>query len=151
MESLESSVFGVKMDSSLISLLEVVADVQERGASEGIAKVTNLGISWNEASEPIIGNTDCWNFLSLATILKACLAEDCNLVYCKVWLRIWVRARVEVRVVQEYDLHTLDSTLVDSDGASASDVNVHVVDVPDASGISLEVTSMALSVPLVVW
>ena len=80
MESLKSSILGVKPDSSLIGLLQVMADVEEAGSLEGVSKVADLGIGGGEAGEPIVGRTDGRDFLSLAAVLKDCFAENSDLL-----------------------------------------------------------------------
>jgi len=46
------------MDSSLICLLEIVANVEESGSFESITEVADLGIACDETSKPIVGDTD---------------------------------------------------------------------------------------------
>jgi hypothetical protein len=58
MKVLHTTVVVTKMDSSLIGLLKIVANMQECGSLESITEVSNLGISCDEACKPIVGDTD---------------------------------------------------------------------------------------------
>lgn len=141
--------FRIKMDSSLISLLQIVANVQESRSSECVTEVTNLGICSNTSCKPIICNTDCWYFLPFAAILEAGLTKDGDLVYSKIGLSIWIWAWVEIRIVQEYYLDTFDHTFMYTKCAPTSNININVVNVVNT--IYMKVVSMTFSVPLIVW
>ena len=78
------------MDSTFIQLLEIVANVQEACTLESVAKVTDLGIAGDETCEPIVGNADGWDDLSLAAVLETSLSEDGNLLDDVSWLSIWI-------------------------------------------------------------
>lgn len=140
--------FWIKMDSSLISLLQIVANVQESRSSECVAEVTNLGICSNTSSEPIIRNTDCWYFLPFAAILEYGFAKYSDLVYSKIGLSIWVWHWVEIRIVQEDYLDTFDHTFMYTKCASTTNININVVNV--VNSILLKVAGLAFSVPLIV-
>lgn len=92
MQSLKSTVLWIKVNSSLVSLLQVVTNVQESRSSEGVTKVANFGIGSNGTSEPVVGDAHCWNALSLAHVFEAGLAEDGDLMHNEIWLSVWVWA-----------------------------------------------------------
>ena len=114
MEALKSSMPRVKMYSTFIALLQVVANMDEGRASEGITEMANFGVSRYQSCEPIICDADRGDHLSLATIFKACLAKDSNLMHGEIRLGVGIRGRIEVRVVQEDNFHTFDSALMHS-------------------------------------
>lgn len=149
MESLESSVFWIEVNSSLVTLLQVVANVQESRSSECVTKMTDFGIGCYRSGEPIIGDTNGRNTLSLAHELEAGLAKDRDLVNNEIWLSIWIWTGEKIRVVKEDNLDTLDETFMDTELGSTSDVYKDVVDVINA--ILMKVASLSLSVPFIIW
>jgi hypothetical protein len=151
MKAFESSVFGIEPDSSLVSLLQIVADVKEASSLKGITEVTNLCIGSSKTSEPIVGYTDGWNRLSLAAIFKHCFAEHSNLLNDVSWLSIWIRAWEDISVVKEHNFDSFNYTLMNSKSESFSNTDVDVVNIFDASWILSQVSSLPLSVSLVVW
>lgn len=150
MESTEASVFGFEPNSTLVGLLEVMADVEEASSAEGITEVTDLGISGNKSCEPIVGNADGWNTLSLAAIFKHSFTEYSNLLHNVPWLSIWIWAWENITIVKEYNLHTFDHSFMDSKSETSANANMDVVNVSDASWVLCKVTCLALSVSLVV-
>ena len=56
MNELTGAVTWVGEESSLISLLKVVANVQECRAFKDFTKASNFGIARDHSREPIVGN-----------------------------------------------------------------------------------------------
>ena len=150
MESLKASILGIKMDSSLIGLLQVMADVKEAGSLECISKVTDFSVGSSETSEPIVGHTNGGNVLSLAAVLKDSFTEHSNLLNDVSWLSIWVWAWENVSVVKENNFDSFNNSLMDSKRDSSTDINMNVVNVFNARWIISKIASLSLSVPLVV-
>ena len=151
MKAFKSSIFGIEPDSSLISLLQIVADVKEASSLKGITEVTNLCIGSSKTSEPIVGYAYSWNDLSLAAILKHCFAEHSNLLNDISWLSIWIRAWEYIFVVKEHNFDSFYHTFMNSESESVSNAYVYIVNPFDISWILIQVSSLSLSVSLVVW
>jgi hypothetical protein len=150
MQALKTSILWIEIDSTLISLLQIVADMKEACALEGVSKVTNLGISSCEASEPIIGHTDSWDLLSLAAVFEHSLSEDSDLLHDVARLSIRVWAREHISIVEEDHLYSFDHALMHSEGEAIPDADVDVVNVSDAGWVFTQVSSLSLSIPLIV-
>ena len=90
---LKNSISMLWVHSTFISLLQIVADVQERSCVEGLSKVARFSIGRNEACKPVISYAHRWYHGAFAAILEASFAEDCEhpnlLVSLKI--RIWFR------------------------------------------------------------
>lgn len=99
MESAQTTVLRVKMDSTLVGFLQVVADMQEAGSAEGVSEVAHFGISGHKTCEPIVRHANGWNTLSLAAIFKDSFSEDRNLMDNVAWLSIWIWTWEDVSVV----------------------------------------------------
>lgn len=56
MDSVEVSLVVARMNSSLVSLLQVVTDMEEGGVFEDISEVTRLRVAGYQAGVPIVGN-----------------------------------------------------------------------------------------------
>lgn len=56
MDILKSTFPRVGEESSFISWLQVVSNVEESGSIESRTKSSNLCISWDQTSEPIVSN-----------------------------------------------------------------------------------------------
>lgn len=151
MASTHVAIPWIEVDSSLVGLLEVMADMQEGGSLECVTEVTDLGVASDEASKPIVGHAHGWDTLPLAAVLEAGLAKDGNLMRHKLWRGIWVRGGEDVGVVEEHDSNTFNISLVNSEGCPSTDINSDVVLVVNAGGILSEVACLALPVSLIVW
>lgn len=125
--------------------------MQEAGTLESVSKVTDLGITGDKTCEPIVGDANGWDDLSLAAVLEASLTEDGNLLDDIGWLSIWIRRWEDISVVEEDDGNTLNFTFVDTESASTSDVDMNVIFVVDSSWVLSQVTGLTLSISLVVW
>lgn len=99
MESAQTTVLSVKPDSALVGFLEVVADMEEAGSTEGVAEVTYFGVSSHKTCEPIVGHANGWNILSLAAIFEDSFTEDSDLMDNIAWLSIWIWAWEDISVV----------------------------------------------------
>jgi len=139
------------MDSSFVTFLQIVADVDERGSLEGVTKVANLGVSCNQTSKPIVCHAGCWNQVSLATEFKACFAKDSNLLDDVPWLCLWIRARENVAIVQEYNFDAFHNALVDTERESSANVYVDVVTMLNTCRVVSQVASLSLPISLIVW
>lgn len=139
------------MYSSLIILLQVMTNMHESRSSKRVTKVSNFGIRRNQPCVPIIRDAYRRDDLPFATILEASLAKHCDLMHGMMCSRVRIRAREQVSIMQEHDLYTLNHALMYPNVATTSDVNVHVVNIVDASRILRQVTCVTFSVPLVVW
>jgi len=91
-----------------------MADMKEASSLESITKVTNLCIGSSKSCEPVVSNTNCWNDLSLAAILKNSFSENCDLLDDITWLSIWIWAWEDISVVKENNFDTLNHSLVNS-------------------------------------
>ena len=151
MKPLETTILWIKPDSALVGLLQVMTDMEEACALESITEMTNLGICCSESSEPIVGDTNSWDLLSLAAVLKNSFAEDSNLLDDVTWLSIWIWAWEDIAIVQEDNSYSFDHSLVNSKSESATDSDMDVVFVMDTCWILGQVTGLSLSVSLVVW
>lgn len=93
MDVLQDAVSVVGVDSALVSLLQVVADMQELGSGEGLAEMTRLRVGWDEACEPVVGDADRWNHRTPAAVLEARFPEHRQhpdlLVRLQLWVRLW--------------------------------------------------------------
>ena len=69
MDVLKDSISMLWVHSPFISLLQVVADVQERSCVEGLSEVACFRIGWNESCEPVIGHAHRWDHCPLAAVL----------------------------------------------------------------------------------
>jgi hypothetical protein len=112
MQTLKSSICWIQMDSTFVKLLKVVANVQECSSLEGVSEVTDLGVGWDQAGEPIVGDTDCRDHLSLAAVLETGLAEYRNLLNLVCWLCFRIRAWEHISIVQEHYSYSARSTFV---------------------------------------
>ena len=102
MNILETAIPRLWEDSSFIALLQVVTDVHEAGSLEGGSELARLSVTWNQAREPVIGDAHAWNHLTLAHVLKAGFAEDCELAdgIGGGEIRVWLRENLSI--VQEH-------------------------------------------------
>lgn len=150
MKCTEITVSVVQVNSSLVSFVEIVADMDEGGALEGIAIMTYFSISSSEASEPIIGDSDARNALPRAAVLQTALAEHSELLDREGWLGIRVRRWEDVSVVQEYDFDAVDNALVNTQYSTTVDVDGDVVLVVDAGWVLGKIASLSLPVSFVV-
>jgi hypothetical protein len=98
MDALKASVGCIKIDTTLIRLLQIVANMQESCASESVTKMSFLAVCCDESSEPIIGKANSWDLASVAAVLQACLAEDGDHFSCENGsiIRVWAREYVRV-------------------------------------------------------
>jgi len=72
----------LQVDSPLIQLFQIVANVNERRSFKSIPKVTTFGVSSYKARKPVIGANNGGNNFSLAAKFKNTLAENRNLLNC---------------------------------------------------------------------
>jgi len=149
-ESTKITISVVQVNSALVSFVEIVADMNEAGALEGIAIVANFSIGSGEAREPIVGDSDARNALPLAAVLEAALAKYSELLNCEGWLSIWIRRWEDVSIVQEYDSDAIDDAFVNAQGSTTVDVNCDVVLIVDAGWVFGEIASLPLPVSFVV-
>jgi len=114
MDALKTTVGWIKIDSTFIRLLQVVANMQERCTSESITEMSFLSVSSNEPSEPIIGKANGWNLTSIATVLQACLTETRDHLSSKHRTIVWIWAWEDVRMMKEYNMHAVDHAFMDT-------------------------------------
>lgn len=141
----------VRVNTSLVSLLQIVANVEELGIIEVVAKVSIFAIGSCKTRKPIIGHENAWFDLVDAAVLKTCLVEDGNLEYYVPSSVALIWGWEYVAVVQEYNSHAslialmhrnLDSLILNLD--------LEACLVSDASRVARKVTCLSLSIPLVV-
>ena len=76
MDVLKASVARLRVNSALVALLQIVADVHEAGALESRSELAGLRVTWDQACEPVVRDADRRDDLSLAEVFKASLAEN---------------------------------------------------------------------------
>jgi hypothetical protein len=113
MHSIQIAVMVLRMNSSFVSLLQIMADMKELGLSEVVAEVTVLDVACHQPCEPIIGDANRGLDLLLAAVLEASFVEDGQLEDNVASPVALVRCREDLSIVQEDDSHASFPTLVD--------------------------------------
>ena len=62
----------------------------EGSTLEGVSEMSDFGVTRDQSCEPIVGDHHAWNKLALATELKACFAENRDLIDDIPWGSIWI-------------------------------------------------------------
>jgi hypothetical protein len=75
MNEFASALIRLWEESTLVGRLEIVSNMQERGAFEGGPECTDLGIGGNETREPIVRDAHRRYYASLAAELEAGFAK----------------------------------------------------------------------------
>ena len=141
----------LRIESPLVRPVQVVADVHERRAAEGVAEVPAQRICCTQPREPVVGQAHGWNDLARAAHLQRRFRETCHLAQRVVCALATVRRRPQVRVVQEEQVYALDPALVDANLKLAPlELHADVELVADARRVACQVACLALPVALVV-
>ncbi len=150
MNVLESTIPWVRKDSSLVALLQVVANVNKGCTFEGWPKLTCLGITWDQSCEPVIHHAHAWDDLALAKVLEAALAEDRELSDGITRFQIGVGLWEDLSMVQKDEFDTSDRSFVNTKSDFAVNLHADVVNVLEASWVFGQVPGYTLSVPVIV-
>lgn len=151
MDPVQVAFVVVRMDATLVCLLQIVTDVEEFGRFEVLAKEAFLGIARSETSEPVISHNDRGYEAATAAVLEAAFVEDGELEHNMARAISAVGTREHVAVVKEDNLDATDDCFMHGKlNALSVNVDGDVVDVHDAGGIVREVASLTLAVTLVV-
>jgi hypothetical protein len=75
MKTLKTSIMRRGIKSTLISWFQVVDNMEECCSLEGRSKCSNLSITWDESSEPIVCNAYSWNYSSFAAVFKTSFSK----------------------------------------------------------------------------
>lgn len=68
MDSIEVTFVIMRMDSTLISFLKVMANMQEMAALEVVTEISMFDVSSHQACEPVVRDADGRLNLSVATV-----------------------------------------------------------------------------------
>jgi hypothetical protein len=115
MNELAGAVTWVGEESSLISLLKVVANVQECRPFEDFAKASNFGIARDHCREPIVCNADRRKNGFRAAELEASFGKNSHLsnhTSASSCIRVWTGEYL--RVVKENNLDPINFSLMHS-------------------------------------
>ena len=151
MNGLKPSISGLRVKSTFVAFLQVVANMQEGGSLESGTESSNLCVSSDKTSEPVVADTDGRNDLTLAAVLEATLSKDGHLSASVGSSKISVRSRPDLCVVQKDNLNVANDTFMDSKSVFVVTSDRNVVNIVDASRVLSQVAGLTLSVSLVVW
>ena len=150
MDVLEAALSRVREYPTLVALLQIMANVHEASTLECGAELACLCVARDQTSEPIVRYKDAGDYLSLAEVLEAGLAEDCKLAYSTRWGLIGVRLRENLCMVQEHEFDSTDGALMHTDRNLHICVDGDVVDVLEASWVFGKVPCHTLAVAVIV-
>ena len=69
MDIFETTIGGSWVNSTLIALIQIMANVNKAGSFESWTKLTRLCIAWYQAGKPVVCNADAWDNLAFAEVL----------------------------------------------------------------------------------
>ena len=148
MDALKTTVAWVKIDSTFIRLLQVMANMQERCTPESVTEMSLLAVGSNKSCEPIICKANGWNFTSIAAVLQACLTEARDHLSCEYRSIVWVWAWEDVRMMKEYKMHTVYHTFMDTHLDTTVNIDKQIVLMVDS--ILMQVVSLAFLISVIV-
>lgn len=151
MNSIEVSIVIIWMNSSFVRLLQVMADMEESGVVEVVAKVAIFAVGGGKACEPIVGDEDAGLYLVNATVFKACFIKHSYLEYHLTSSIALIRSWKNVSVMEEHHSNSSLIPLMDRKLDSlVLDLNLDVGLVFNSGWIVGEIPSLSLSVSLIV-
>ena len=150
MNELETTISGLREDSSFVALLQVVADVNEACSFESRTKHAGLCITWDETREPIISHTNCWNDCPLAQILEAGFRENGQLSSHVLSSLVRVRLRENLSMVQKGKFDSSYGAFMNANCDLYVSSHTDVVDVLEARWIFRQISGDSFAIPVVV-
>ena len=150
MDVLETALSRVREYPTLVALLQIVANMHKACTLECGAELTCLCVARDQTSEPIVRDKDAGDYLSLAEVLEAGLAEDCKLADSTRWCLIGVRLRENLCMVQEHEFDSTDGALMHADRNLHICVDRDIVDVLEAGWVFGKVPCHTLAIAVIV-
>ena len=139
----------IQMNSALVGLLQVMANVDELSIFESITELASLGIGWTKSWEPIIGNKYGWNLVFTCKILQTSFTKYWDHINCVMRSLLWVWTRINISIMEEHNFDTFDYTLMNAKVTTIWHFYMHVIQVMDSIGF--DVISATFPIMVIIW